>query len=613
MRAFPFENPQHTKSFMRQLARRALRAGRSGAILLLIAIGGAAITACSSDTSVINPAPFGLELAVSPATATTLVSDTITTADNVKLSLSAASLGVPTQVPKGVLWETSDATVAVVDSTGMVKPRGVGSAVISARVNTTKASATINVGYKAVQLSVSPTTIAALSGDTITITARALDSDGVVVNGTVYRFSASDGGAATVTRTGNQTARVLFTRTGQVRVDVIAAGKTIPVNATMQPRDFVAAVALSAPAGALTIGAGGDATCGLLPLGRGYCFGRGTLLGAARDTSCFDDRTNGRVPCTLVPLPIAGKLTLTSISVGETVACGTATDGRAYCWGNQESGQLGNGNSTGGTSQAPSLVAGTPFSRVTAGGRHACGIFGGPPGLAYCWGNDSLSQLGNSDGLPLNSSTPVPVGGGLTFTQIAAGRFHTCGLRADGTAYCWGDNTRGQVGAGPIGPNDFPTQVPGRYTQITTGALHTCALTNTGGVYCWGANEWGQLGLDNTDDAFDPQAVAPGLAFRSISAGGAATCGVTTAGAAYCWGRNDYGQIGNGVVGGSVLAPTPVAGGHTDFVTITVGTRHACAVAPDGAYCWGSNVLGALGNELQAIIQTAPTKTAVPR
>ena len=599
---------------MRQLARRALSAGPSGALCLLITFGGAAIAACSSDTSATNPAPFGLELAVTPTAATALVSDTITASDNIKLSLSARSLGLPTQVPKGVDWETSDANVAVVDSTGLVKPRGVGTATITARVNTTKASATINVGYKAVQLVVSPTTIAALSGDTLTITARALDSAGAVVNGTNYRFTVSDAGSATLTRTGNQTARVLFTRSGQVRVDVIAAGKTIPVNATIQPRDFVAAVALAAPPGALTMAAGGDATCGLLPLGRGYCFGRGTLLGAAKDTSCFDDLSTARVACTLVPLPIAGKLTLTSISVGETVACGTATDGRAYCWGSTESGQLGNGNSSGGTSQSPTLVSGTPFSRVTAGGRHACGIFGGPPGPAYCWGNDSLFQLANSDGLQVNSSTPVPVGGGFTFTQIAAGRYHTCGLRADGTAYCWGDNSRGQLGSGLLDSSDSPRLVPGRYTQIAAGALHTCALTNSNNAFCWGANTFGQLGLGNTEDAPTPQPVAPSLPIRSISAGGATTCAVTTGGAAVCWGQNTYGQVGDGTFGPSaVLQPRPVAGGHTDFVTVTVGTRHACAVAPDGAYCWGSNVLGALGNELQAIIQTAPTKTAVPR
>jgi hypothetical protein len=598
---------------MWQLVRRSPSPSWLGALRVLAVVGCASIAACSSDTSTTNPVPFGLELIVTPSTATALVSDTITTTENIKLTVGARSLGRPTQVPKGIQWETSDASVAVVDSTGLVKPRGVGTAIITARISNTKGSATISVGYKAVQLVVTPTTIAALAGDTLTITARALDSAANVVNGTVYRFSVSDAGSATITRTGNQTARVQFLRTGQVRIDVIAAGKTIPVTAVMQARDFVASVAVAAPTGALTMAAGDDATCGLLPLGRGYCFGRGTLLGAARDTSCFDDRTSSRLPCTLVPLPIAGKLTLTSISVGETVACGTASDGRAYCWGNQESGQLGNGNSSGGTSQAPSLVAGTPFSRVAAGGRHACGIFGGPPGLAYCWGNDSLSQLGNADALPLNSSTPVPVGGGYTFTQIAAGRNHTCALRTDGNAYCWGDNSRGQIGNGPTVPSDSPTQVEGRYTQITAGAEHTCALNNTGNAFCWGANDSGQLGLDNTDDALEPRAVAPALAFRSISAGGATTCAVTMSGAVYCWGLNSYGQVGDGAVGTVVLAPKPVAGGHNDFVAVAVGTRHACAVAPDGAYCWGSNVLGALGNELQAIIQTAPTKTAVPR
>ena len=104
-----------------------------------------------------------------------------------------------------------------------------------------------------------------------------------------------------------------------------------------------------------------------------------------------------------------------------------------------------------------------------------------------------MSQLGNSDLLPLNSSTPVPVGGGFTFTQIAAGRFHTCGLRADGTAYCWGDNSRGQIGSGPPGPNDSPTQVPGRFTQTWFRATRTGKFHLFCAEYC-GTQHSGMIG-----------------------------------------------------------------------------------------------------------------------
>ena len=99
----------------------------------------------------------------------------------------------------------------------------------------------------------------------------------------------------------------------------------------------------------------------------------------------------------------------------------------------------------------------------------------------------------------------------------------------------------------------------------------------------------------------------------SVSAGATTTCAVTTGGSAQCWGANDYGQIGDGTRGAPHLTPDAVAGGHTDFVAITVGKRHVCAIAAGGAWCWGSNMLGALGNELQAMVQLVPTKTAPPQ
>ena len=118
-----------------------------------------------------------------------------------------------------------------------------------------------------------------------------------------------------------------------------------------------------------------------------------------------------------------------------------------------------------------------------------------------------------------------------------------------------------------------------------------------------------------------PQAVAGGGSYSVVDAGTSFTCAVTTSGAAFCWGINDYGQIGNGpgngeASGSKATSPTAVIDGHT-FAAITAGERHACAIATDasaqGAYCWGSNILGSLGNELQAAVRSAPQKVAMPR
>ena len=107
-------------------------------------------------------------------------------------------------------------------------------------------------------------------------------------------------------------------------------------------------------------------------------------------------------------------------------------------------------------------------------------------------------------------------------------------------------------------------------------------------------------------------AVTTGLRFKSISAGRFNTCGVTTGGAAFCWGDNSYGQLGVSTNVSFSDSPVAVSGGRTDFTAVTAGVRHTCAVGASGAYCWGSNILGALGNEFQALIQPTPQKVIVP-
>jgi len=184
-------------------------------------------------------------------------------------------------------------------------------------------------------------------------------------------------------------------------------------------------------------------------------------------------------------------------------------------------------------------------------------------GAAYCWGSNAFGQLG--DGTTTQRLVPTPVAGGLTFTAVSAGWWHTCGITTSGAAYCWGNN--GFLGDG----------------------------TNTGRLV--------------------PTPVAGGLTFTTLSAGPGETCGVTTSGAAYCWGYNAFGQLGDGTTANRLI-PTPVAGGLT-FTAVSAGveveTGHACGVTPGGAaYCWGaSNGAGALGDGTTTD-RLVPTLVAFP-
>ena len=140
------------------------------------------------------------------------------------------------------------------------------------------------------------------------------------------------------------------------------------------------------------------------------------------------------------------------VSAGRYHTCGLTKIGRAYCWGDDYAGKLGNGILAG---DSPTPVAvetsgiGHPiFIQVTAGYLHSCGLT--EAGIAYCWGDDYMAQLGNGDALG-GSLVPVPVdasvlSGGETFSQLTAGYFSTCGVTSTGAAYCWGWDDHGRLG-----------------------------------------------------------------------------------------------------------------------------------------------------------------------
>ena len=229
---------------------------------------------------------------------------------------------------------------------------------------------------------------------------------------------------------------------------------------------------------------------------------------------------------------------------------------------------------------------------IEAGDDHTCAIIA--DGTTYCWGLNSTGQVG--DGGVVDDSLPTKVVGGLVFTAISAGTNNSCGLVASGAAYCWGDNTRGQLGDSTATQSNVPVKVLGGhvFASIDVGQFHVCALASDGVAYCWGDNGNGRLGDSTKIDQPIPTAVVGGHKFTMISAGFAHTCGVRLDGAVLCWGQGTNGRIGDGATVDR-LVPTLVAG-VTTFVSVSAGGSYTCAIATGGAaYCWGQGGSGFLG------------------
>jgi alpha-tubulin suppressor-like RCC1 family protein len=229
---------------------------------------------------------------------------------------------------------------------------------------------------------------------------------------------------------------------------------------------------------------------------------------------------------------------------------------------------------------------------------HQCAIKS--DGTTYCWGANSSGQLGlNTSGT--NEATPLLVSNLSSQTlAVATGASHTCAIKTDGTLWCWGLGASGQLGIGSTSSKIIPYQVGiGTYKKIAAGSLHTCAIKSDDTLWCWGSNSAHQLG-DGTSISIQtsPVQVSGSDFYTDVYAGALHTCGLTTAGELKCWGDNTYGQAsGNGTTSTYIATPT-AAVSSTLFTTAALGGNHTCAVVNTTGElkCWGKNASGQLGD-----------------
>jgi alpha-tubulin suppressor-like RCC1 family protein len=395
------------------------------------------------------------------------------------------------------------------------------------------------------------------------------------------------------------------------------------------------------------VSAGNGHTCGVTTDNVAYCWGLNEDGQLGNRTSSGPETCSADLPCSTRPVRVAGGHAFRQVSAAGFHTCGVTTKNLAYCWGSNSTGELGVGTDTGPetcrsgnscSTKPMRVVRGLAIRQVSAGEASTCGVT--TDNIAYCWGSNAAGELGHGtdfgpedcggdEAFPC-STRPVRVAGWHAFRQVSAGGFHICGVTTSSVAYCWGNNSYGELGNGAnTGPTCFifgepcsvrPVRVVGRLTvaDVTAGGRHTCAMTTSSVAYCWGNNEFGQLGNrtstgpelcfagDFIPCSTRPVRVARGLAFSRVNAGDEHTCGVTTNSEAYCWGFNHSGELGNGADTGPetcspfeswscATRPVRVVGGLA-FRGVQAG-GHSCAVTTDNvAYCWGPNGFGALGN-----------------
>lgn len=506
-------------------------------------------------------------------------------------------------------WESGDPVIATVEFDGLVTGGRPGEAVIYARRAYFVGAATIRVTAPPAYGLV-PSGGDEQEGTVGTRLAhepmvRVVDMEGLGVAGVVVEFAITAGGGTTAPRSaitdGDGYARTVWTL-GPAATENMLQARVAGVTSPVVFRALGLAPLEGPIVPALVTGR--SHTCGLTDQGRSYCWGdnsSGQLGdGTTNNMSSPGDGRNG--------------LQFVLLAAGSAHTCGLTATRTAYCWGNNNYGQLGS-VTAGSIGLLPAAVEGWhAFTTLTAGGNHTCGLT--TAGAAYCWGNNGQGQLGVEGGAG-SRITPVPVGGGHRFTSLIAGGAHTCGLTATGAAYCWGSNSSGQFGNGDVvfTPHGTPLQVATAtpFLELAAGEWHTCGLTTEQTVYCWGVNSHGQLGNGGgTGIQPVPTLVGGGdNTFVTIATGSWHTCAIDSGNSAYCWGRNDYGQVGDGVMGQRNI-PVPVRTPEPDVTLLAVGELYTCGLTTAGvAYCWGDNRVGQFGNmEATAVPTPNPVSAA---
>ena len=311
-------------------------------------------------------------------------------------------------------------------------------------------------------------------------------------------------------------------------------------------------------------------------------------------TAPGDCAASGETPLCCQGTCLAG---VAGVSARGLDTCASKTDGTLWCWGNNSDGQLGDGTVMDEHSPIEVTALGASVAAVSVGTFHTCARK--TDGTLWCWGRNSYGQLG--DGSVTDEHSPIEVTAlGASVAAVSAGEVHTCARKTDGTLWCWGENSTGELGDGTTADKHSPVEVTAlgaSVAEVSAGAGHTCARKTDNTLWCWGLNYSGELGNGTTADEHSPvQVTALGASAAEVSASFVHTCARKTDGTLWCWGDNVCGQLGDGT---NAVKPSPVevTALGASVAEISTADCRTCARKTDGTlWCWGDNFEGQLGD-----------------
>jgi len=292
------------------------------------------------------------------------------------------------------------------------------------------------------------------------------------------------------------------------------------------------------------------------------------------------------------PVRIGTDTNWASVSAGgHTMAI--REDGSLWAWGWNEGGQLGDGTTEPRLSPVR-IGTDSDWVYVSAGVFHTMAIR--EDGSLWGWGFNRNGQLG--DGTTEQRSSPVRIGTDTDWAYVSAdGDTHTMAIREDGTLWGWGWNGNGQLGDGTTEQRSSPVRIgtDTDWVAVSAGFAHTMAIRGDGTLWGWGWNGNGQLGDYTTEQRSSPVRIGMYTDWRTVSAGGSHTMATREDGTLWGWGANGQGRLGNGTTGNS-HSPVRI-GMDTDWVSVSAGGDHTMAIREDGTlWAWGNNGGGQLGD-----------------